>query len=84
MRNRFSGLYRRPRSPLLAFTLVFPSLLIILLLIIYPLLFSLVISFGKVGANFRSYQFVGLKNYLAVVSDNQAVDLSPLARKNIV
>ena len=70
MRNRFSGLYRRPRSPLLAFTLVFPSLLIILLLIIYPLLFSLVISFGKVGANFRGYQFVGLKNYLAVVTDN--------------
>ncbi len=70
MRNRFSELYRRPRSPLLAFTLVFPSLLIILLLIIYPLLFSLVISFGKVGANFRDYQFVGLKNYLTVVSDN--------------
>lgn len=70
MINRFSELYRRPRSPLLAFTLVFPSLVIILLLIIYPLLFSLVISFGKVGANFRGYQFVGLKNYLAVVTDN--------------
>jgi multiple sugar transport system permease protein len=71
MRNRLSELYRRPRSPLLAFTLVLPSLLIILLLIIYPLLFSLVISLGKVGANFRGYQFVGLKNYLAVVTDNE-------------
>jgi multiple sugar transport system permease protein len=64
-------LYSRPRSSLLGFTLVLPSLLIILLLIIYPLLFSLVISFGKVGANFRGYQFVGLVNYVTAVTDPQ-------------
>jgi multiple sugar transport system permease protein len=64
-------LYSRPRSSLLGFTLVLPSLLIILMLIIYPLLFSLVISFGKVGANFRGYQFVGLVNYVTAVTDPQ-------------
>lgn len=62
--------FARPRSPLLGFTLVLPSLLIILLLIIYPLVFSLLISFGKVGANFRGYTFVGLMNYITALTDS--------------
>jgi multiple sugar transport system permease protein len=67
-----SGLGRslmRVRSPLLGFALVLPSLVLILALIAYPLVFSLVLSFGKVGANFRHYQFVGLGNYVSVFTD---------------
>ncbi|MGA2974653.1 MAG: sugar ABC transporter permease [Spirochaetia bacterium] len=66
-----SELWNRPRSPLFSLTLILPSLLIILALIVYPLVFSLVISFGKVGANFRNYQFVGFANYLAVLLNRE-------------
>lgn len=69
MLARIRASLNKPRSALLGFSLVLPSMIVILLLILYPLVFSLVLSFGKVGANFKGYTFVGLSNYVAVLSD---------------
>lgn len=61
--------YSKPQSTIFAFSLVFPSLLVILILIVYPLAYSFILGFGKVGANFRGYKFIGVQNYINVITD---------------
>lgn len=53
-----------------AYALLAPSLILILLLIGYPMVYNVIISFQHVPLNSRmSSTFVGLKNYLSVLKD---------------
>lgn len=53
-----------------AYALLAPSLILILLLIGYPMVYNVIISFQHVPLNSRmSATFVGLKNYLSVLKD---------------
>ncbi|UTI40206.1 carbohydrate ABC transporter permease [Niallia sp. RD1] len=50
---------------------LFPSLLLILLTIVFPIIYSFVMSLNKVGykAGLIDFEFVGLNNYLKIFSD---------------
>ena len=53
-----------------AYALLFPSLLLLVLLIGYPMLYNIVISFQKVPLNPRlGSEFIGLANYAEVLQD---------------
>ena len=61
---------RRKGDASFAYALLSPSLLLMTLLIGYPMIYNIVISFQKVPLNPRlGSEFIGLKNYLSVFRD---------------
>ena len=58
------------REARFAYALLAPSLLLLILLIGYPMLYNIVISFQKVPLNPKlGSEFIGLKNYAQVLRD---------------
>jgi multiple sugar transport system permease protein len=59
------------RESRLAFFLVLPSLLAVFVILIYPLVFSLILSFTNATINVKwgSFHFTGLNNYIKAVKD---------------
>lgn len=53
----------------LAYTLLVPSLVVIFGVMLYPILYSFVISFSEVVFSNNTITFVGLKNYIEMFSD---------------
>ncbi len=51
---------------LFAFVLILPALLIVLVLYVYPLVFSLVVSFFRSDIRYPGVQFRGLGNYIQI------------------
>src|SRR4051794_26345905 len=82
--NRFSGSRRPPRRLTLSewsdrhfkWLLVAPAVLLILALSVYPLLFSLWVSFVNYDFQIPGHAFVGLKNFRQVIAD-------PVARSSL-
>ena len=61
---------RRKGDASFAYALLSPSLLLMTLLIGYPMIYNIVISFQKVPLNPRlGSEFIGLKNYISVFRD---------------
>lgn len=67
-RGHFNTLVREPGETSLAWLLVVPSLLLILGVKLYPLVYSLVLSFQKVSLLSPTAPFVGLANYVRLFS----------------
>lgn len=53
----------------LAYLLILPSMIIIFGILLYPIIYSLVMSFCKVIFSDNTFQFVGLKNYIEMFKD---------------
>ena len=58
---------------LFAFLLVLPAILIVGALFVYPLLFSLVVSFFRSDLRYPGVEFRGLKNYIDIFKDPDLV-----------
>jgi len=58
---------------LFAFLLVLPALLIVIALYLYPLVFSLVVSFFRSDIRYPGLEFRGLKNYIDIFRDPDLV-----------
>lgn len=60
------------RRKIIGLGFITPTFLIIALILIYPVLQSLVLSFGQSSVDgFEPYQFVGLKHYTALIDDSR-------------
>lgn len=71
MRNGTKAAYKKNQSRL-AYLLLAPSLLLLAILIGYPMVYNIIISFRDVPINPRmEYKFVGLANYIDVLTDIQ-------------
>jgi ABC-type sugar transport system permease subunit len=58
---------------LFAFLLVLPAMLIVIALYVYPLVFSLVVSFFRSDIRYPGVEFRGLKNYIDIFRDPDLV-----------
>ncbi|MGE5577525.1 MAG: carbohydrate ABC transporter permease, partial [Syntrophothermus sp.] len=68
--RRFSGELRRRTG--LAYMLIFPSALVIALVLLYPLLFEFYLSMTNMSMQrIFNYQFVGIRNFITILTDPQ-------------
>lgn len=58
----------------LAYLLILPSMIIIFGILLYPILYSFVMSFCKVIFSDNTFQFVGLQNYIEMFRDSYFVN----------
>jgi len=56
----------------LGYLLLIPSFLVILAVLVYPIIYSFIMSLSRVNIGKRSFEFIGLKNYLSLFSDTYA------------
>ena len=56
-------------SKLLAYLLVAPTLIVVFAILVYPLMYSLAISFSSVTLRDMTFNFIGLKNYIEAFTD---------------
>ena len=52
-----------------AFFMVVPSVIVIFGVMLYPIIYSFILSFNKLNLATRTLQFTGLKNYIAMAGD---------------
>ncbi|MBX3426072.1 MAG: extracellular solute-binding protein [Pirellulales bacterium] len=72
-RRALADLGRDLRTNPLAYVFVLPSLAVILLTVLFPLAYNVVLSFTNMSlASLRDWQVVGLGNYAAMLSGEQA------------
>ena len=72
-RQSFVGFFHDLRHNWLAYTFALPSLLTIFLIVVFPLVFNIVLSFSNMSLqNFRDWEIVGLHNYTALFYGGQA------------
>jgi arabinogalactan oligomer/maltooligosaccharide transport system permease protein len=71
-RTSFAELARDWPRNRLAYLLIAPSLLVILLTIVYPFCYNVVLSFSNMSLrNFQNWQVVGWQNYVQVFSESK-------------
>ncbi len=79
-RNRLAELWQEIKRNRLAYLFMLPTVLTLLVIVFYPLVYGVSLSFtdanfknvaARIGANLRpaSYEFVGLKNYINLLTD---------------
>lgn len=72
-RSSLIGLFHDLRYNPLAYAFALPSLLTIFLIVVFPLVFNVVLSFSNMSLqNFRDWEIVGLHNYTALFYGQQA------------
>ena len=66
----------------LAAVLIAPTLLLVLGVVAYPLIYSFVISFGDVQfANIKDYDFVGIAQYVKTFTDPEFIEAIVVSAK---
>jgi len=59
-------------SPMLAYLYVGPALFIMAIVVLYPFLYNVILSFSNMNlTHFRDWHLIGLKNYLNVIEDTK-------------
>ncbi|GAJ21368.1 unnamed protein product, partial [marine sediment metagenome] len=66
----------------LAAVLITPTLLLVIGVVAFPLIYSFVMSFGDVEfANIRDYDFVGISQYVKTFTDPEFIDSIQVSAK---
>ena len=72
IRNLKSDMYQSGKNNRLAYLYTAPALIIMSLVILYPFIYNVVISFSNMNlSHFLDWRLKGLQNYSAVLSDRQ-------------
>lgn len=69
MKNTKSLYSNSPAKQRFIRRLLTPSILIVMLIFLYPMLYSFVMSFNSVNISNQSWKFAGIANYLAIFKD---------------
>jgi len=68
----------------LAYALVLPSIVLILLTVLYPLVYNVVLSFSNMSlTNLRDWQIIGVGNYASLATGDQASEFWRVFQKTI-
>lgn len=68
----------------LAYMLVLPSIALILLTVLYPLIYNVVLSFSNMSlTNLRDWQIIGVRNYTSLATGEQAAEFWHVFQKTI-
>ncbi len=69
----------------MAYALALPSIVLIFLTVLYPLVYNVVLSFSNMSlTNLRDWQIVGVRNYTSLATGEQAADFWRVFQKTIL
>jgi arabinogalactan oligomer/maltooligosaccharide transport system permease protein len=83
-RRNVADLFRDLSRNPLAYALVLPSIALIFLTVLYPLVYNIVLSFSNMSlTNLRDWEIVGLRNYTALATGAEATKFWSVFAKTV-
>ena len=72
-RRSFATAWRDLRQNRFAYALVLPSIVLILLTVVYPLIYNVILSFSNMSlTNLRDWEIIGVSNYASLLAGSEA------------